>query len=203
MSVVEKTPEYTTEHHEGVAEKSANDETMAWVSMVDDAKKATEAEHKMSLYQALKIYHKAAFWSMAVTLGIIMDGYDTALVSSLFAQPAFQRKYGKSFNGSYQIEAQWQIALGLSATIGNIVGIFLNSTFTERYGHKKVLLVSYVANIAFIFLTFFAPNVQVLFVGEVLCGLPWGVFTTMAPAYASEVCPVVLRGYLATFVVMC
>jgi SP family general alpha glucoside:H+ symporter-like MFS transporter len=54
-----------------------------------------------------------------------------------------------------------------------------------------------------IFIAFFAPNVSILFVGELLCGLSWGVFTTMAPAYASEVTPVVLRGYLETFVVLC
>jgi len=36
-----------------------------------------------------------------------------------------------------------------------------------------------------------------------LCGLPWGVFSTLAPAYASEMCPIILRGYLVTFVVLC
>lgn len=30
--------------------------------------------------------------------------------------------------------------------------------------------------------------------------IPWGVFATMAPAYASEVCPTVLRGYLTVYV---
>lgn len=34
-------------------------------------------------------------------------------------------------------------------------------------------------------------------------GLPWGVFATMAPAYASEICPTVLRGYLANYVCFC
>lgn len=39
-----------------------------------------------------------------------------------------------------------------------------------------------------------------LLVGEILCGLPWGVFFTIAPAYASEVCPVVLRGLLTGYI---
>jgi hypothetical protein len=29
--------------------------------------------------------------------------------------------------------------------------------------------------------------------------IPWGVFATMAPAYASEVCPTALRGYLTVY----
>ncbi|KAL2275480.1 hypothetical protein FJTKL_01990 [Diaporthe vaccinii] len=40
-------------------------------------------------------------------------------------------------------------------------------------------------------------------VGELLCGIPWGVFATMAPAYASEVCPMALRGYLTVYVNLC
>lgn len=52
----------------------------------------------------------------------------------------------------------------------------------------------------FILVVFLANNVQVLLGGEILCGLSWGVFATLAPAYASEVCPTNLRGYLTTYV---
>lgn len=53
-----------------------------------------------------------------------------------------------------------------------------------------------------IFLLFFAPNVKILVLGEVVCGIPWGVFQTLTTQYASEVSPVVLRPYLTTFVNM-
>lgn len=42
----------------------------------------------------------------------------------------------------------------------------------------------------------------VLTVGEVLCGLPWGVFASIAPAYASEVLPLSLRVYLTNYTSM-
>lgn len=35
------------------------------------------------------------------------------------------------------------------------------------------------------------------------CGLTWGVFATTGPAYASEVCPLQLRGYLTCYVNLC
>lgn len=35
------------------------------------------------------------------------------------------------------------------------------------------------------------------------CGLTWGVFATSSPAYASEVCPLQLRGYLTCYVNLC
>lgn len=56
---------------------------------------------------------------------------------------------------------------------------------------------------AFIFISFFAPNLPALLVGQFLCGIPWGVFATMAPAYASEICPLALRGYLSVYVNLC
>jgi SP family general alpha glucoside:H+ symporter-like MFS transporter len=59
-----------------------------------------------------------------------------------------------------------------------------------------------VAMTAFVFILFFAPNVQTLVIGEVFCGIPWGMFQTLAPQYASEVAPVVLRPYLTTYVNM-
>ena len=55
----------------------------------------------------------------------------------------------------------------------------------------------------FIFIPFFAKNLPMLLVGEILQGIPWGVFQTMTTAYASEVAPVALRAYLTTYVNLC
>ncbi|CAK7227066.1 hypothetical protein SCUCBS95973_006414 [Sporothrix curviconia] len=152
-----------------------------------DALLATADEHSMTFWHALKRYRKACFWSAMVSLTIIMDGYDTALLGSLQAFPAFQYQFGNEVGttGTYQVPARWQVAL------------------EHRFGHKKSLLATLVFLTGVIFVSFFATNVEMLFAGELLCGLCWGVFTTMAPAYASEVCPTVLRSYFETFVVLC
>ncbi len=56
---------------------------------------------------------------------------------------------------------------------------------------------------ALVFIVFFAQNLPTLLAGEILLGLPWGVFATIAPAYAFEVCPVAPRGYLTVYVNLC
>lgn len=56
---------------------------------------------------------------------------------------------------------------------------------------------------AFISLFFTAQNVQTLLAAEIMCGIPWGVFQTLTITYASEVCPVALRGHLTTYVNFC
>lgn len=55
----------------------------------------------------------------------------------------------------------------------------------------------------FILIVFLADNAGTLLGGQILCGLCWGVFATLAPSYASEVCPTNLRGYMTTYVNLC
>jgi SP family general alpha glucoside:H+ symporter-like MFS transporter len=174
-------------------------------SEYDEAKQAAEEEHQLTLRQAIRQYPKAILWSVLLSTSIIMEGYDIVLMNSFFAQPAFSRKYG-SFDprtSKYQISASWQNGLSNAVSVGTIVGAFANGYFCHKFGYRAVLLVSLAIICAFIFIPFFAPNLPVLLVGQFFCGIPWGVFATMAPAYASEVCPMALRGYLSVYVNLC
>ncbi|KAI0008805.1 general substrate transporter [Xylariaceae sp. FL0662B] len=169
------------------------------------AKHAAETEHALSFVQAVRKYPKAVMWSVLLSASIIMEGYDIVLISSFYAQPSFSRRYGDwdEASGTYQISASWQNGLSNAVSVGTIIGAFANGYFTHRFGYRKVLLASLTSIVAFIFIPFFAPNLPVLLLGEFLCGIPWGVFATMAPAYASEVCPLALRGYLTVYVNLC
>ncbi|OQU96203.1 hypothetical protein CLAIMM_02316 [Cladophialophora immunda] len=178
------------------------------VSHVDDnnndlfnaAKLATEAEHNLTLMQALKLYPQAVGWSVLVSAACVMEGYDMAVIGQLFAQKSFQQHFGVPVAGGWQITALWQILLGNSAYIGVIIGILMNGIVSEKIGMKKTMIGAYVAITAFTFILVFGQSKALLLVGQFLCGIPWGIFNTTAPTYASEVCPVVLRGYLTTFI---
>lgn len=50
--------------------------------MIDNAIQAEQAEQSMSLWESLKTYKRAILWSMAISLVIVMDGYDTGCVFS-------------------------------------------------------------------------------------------------------------------------
>ena len=84
-----------------------------------------------------------------------------------------------------------------------IIGLFITGFVTERFGCRKTMMGAHMLMICFIFIPFFANNVQTLLVGEILQGIPWGVFQTLTTTYASEVCPIELRYYLTTFVNAC
>lgn len=84
-----------------------------------------------------------------------------------------------------------------------MIGLLINGWVSERFGYRRTVMVCLVLIIAFTSIFFTAPNVETLLVAEILCGIPWGVFQTLTITYASEVCPVALRGYLTTYVNCC
>ncbi|KAK9369877.1 general substrate transporter [Lipomyces kononenkoae] len=172
--------------------------------LINDSKDYDDVEHQLTPREAFRLYPKAIAWSLIVSLTVVMEGYDMNLIGNFYAYNTFKQKYGVYFPGTgYQITAPWQAALSNGPTIGTFFGGLINGYCSTRYGHRRVLMCALVAMIAFIFITFFAPSVEVLFVGELLCGTTWGIFATIGPAYASEVCPMVLRGYLTSYINMC
>jgi SP family general alpha glucoside:H+ symporter-like MFS transporter len=172
---------------------------------INEAKEGAELEKQMSLGRALKLYPKAALWSIVLSTALVMEGYDTLLLANFYALPTFSKKYGElnPKTGKYNISAPWRSGLSDGAAVGEIIGLFLTGLISERIGYRKTILGALVMITGFIFITFFAVDIKMLLVGEILCGLPWGVFQTITTAYASEVCPVGLRAYLTTYNNLC
>ncbi|KAJ5666281.1 uncharacterized protein N7477_008729 [Penicillium maclennaniae] len=173
-------------------------------TVIQNAKAATEKEQRMTLLQGIKLYPKAVAWSVLISTCIAMEGYDISLVNNFYAFDQFNRKYGTQLaDGSYQVSAQWQAGLSNGAYAGEIIGLFINGWASERFGYRYTIMACLLLVTAWTAIFFTAPNVQSLLAAEILCGIPWGVFQTLTITYASEVCPVALRGYLTTYVNFC
>ncbi|CUS21328.1 LAQU0S02e11188g1_1 [Lachancea quebecensis] len=188
------------------AATTVGSETIAkFLGLSEDARKADGAEKQMPLLQAIRQYPKAALWSVVLSSALIMEGYDTALLSSLYALPAFAKRYGSynEANGIYEIDAKWQTALSMCINVGEVIGLQFAGVAADRVGYRWTLIVSLIAVFGFIFILFFAVSCPMLAVGEVLCGIPWGCFQTLTVSYATEVCPLALRYYLTTYVNIC
>ncbi|ORY26959.1 putative trehalose transport-related protein [Naematelia encephala] len=169
-----------------------------------EARDATEAEHRMTLREGLRRYPKAVGWSVLLSTAIIMEGFDVVLLNNFYALPQFSKKYGVEVTpGEYTVTAPWQAGLSNGAQVGEIIGLGINGWASERFGYRKTMIAALSAMICFIFIPVFAQNVQTLLVGEILQGIPWGVFQTLTTAYASEVSPVALRPYLTAYVNLC
>lgn len=91
----------------------------------------------------------------------------------------------------------------MGAPIGQVFGAFFAGIFMERIGLKKSFAACNLLIIGCVFIQFFARSLAVLLVGEILAGLVLGCFVVIAPAYASEVAPLALRGPITASINLC
>jgi SP family general alpha glucoside:H+ symporter-like MFS transporter len=141
---------------------------------------------------------------MLLSMALIMEGMDVGLINNFFAHPAYLKKFGwPDARGKQHVPASWQSAISNGNNIGSIVGLLLNGFLQSRYGSRKVYMGAMAMMGVTIFTLFFAVNVQMLFAANILCGIPWGIFQTLTTAYAAEICPAAMRGYLTAWVSMC
>ncbi|KAJ6032587.1 hypothetical protein N7540_003319 [Penicillium herquei] len=181
------------------------EKTSEVISFADNAKQGADMEKQMTLGRAIKLYPKAVFWSIVLSTALVMEGYDTLLLANFYGLSTFSEKYGTldTATGAYRVSAPWRSGLSDGAAVGEIIGLFVTGFISERIGYRKTILGALFMITGFIFIVFFAVDVKMLLIGEILCGLPWGVFQTITTAYASEVCPVSLRAYLTTYNNLC
>lgn len=173
-------------------------------AVVHDAAAVMEKEHSMTTWQTIKDHPTAIMWTILFSAALVQEGYDTMLLGNFFAQPAFARNYGTcNAAGDCEISPAWQNGLSNGALVGEIIGLQLVGVVSEKYGYKKTMLASLMFMIGFIFLPFFAESLPVLLVGQILQGIPWGIFQTLTTTYAADIAPLQLRGILTTYNNLC
>ncbi|GME85141.1 unnamed protein product [Ambrosiozyma monospora] len=176
-----------------------------FMDMSENANDNDKKEKHMGLKEGLTTFPKAIMWSVILSSCIIMEGYDTNLLNSFYAFPGFKEKFGTYYPhlDEYQIPTKWQTSLSMAVNVGEILGLFAAGIIADRIGYRKTLIGSLILVAGLIFIVFFAVDLPMLLVGEILLGIPWGAFQTLTVTYASEVCPLTLRVYLTTYVNAC
>lgn len=167
---------------------------------VDAVNDFTKQEHGLGFWKAIQLYPKAVFWAAFFCIAVIMAGFDPQLISSFYALPAFQTKFGKIYDGQYIISAPWQTGLGMGNAIGQVIGALACGWPLEKFGRKRTLAACCCWSIAWVFMQFFSNTLGVLCAAEIMAGLGYGFYVVIAPVYASDVCPLALRGVLTASV---
>ncbi|KAK7192607.1 hypothetical protein DPSP01_006549 [Paraphaeosphaeria sporulosa] len=160
-----------------------------------DAIEAENAEYNMTVLEAVRAYPMASFWAFVMSCTIIMESYDVFLMGNFLALPKFIEDFGvvSPLTGQKVVEAKWQSALQVSGQLGALIGVFLAGPLTSRIGYRWATLTGLMLLNVFIFAMYFAKSLPVMFVSQLLEGIPWGIFIANAPAYCSEIVPLRLR----------
>jgi SP family general alpha glucoside:H+ symporter-like MFS transporter len=124
-----------------------------------------------------------------------MEAYCVFLMGNFIALPAFAMDYGFYDPGKekWVIAASWQSALQVGGPLGALVGTFLAGPLTSRIGYRWATITGLMLLNGFIFIFYFAKSLPIMFLAQLLEGIPWGIFIANAPAYCSEITPIQLR----------
>ncbi|CAJ2511213.1 Uu.00g068380.m01.CDS01 [Anthostomella pinea] len=165
---------------------------------------AIQHEHALTFWEALKLYPTAVGWSAFVSIGVIMLAFDPQIIGNMFAMPQFKKDFGIGHDdGEFVIPAAWQSGLSLGNPIGQVVGALFSAFPMELFGRKWTFFGCVALTACLVFIQFFARSLEALLVGELLGGLVLGCYVVIGPTYASEVCPMALRGYLTSYTNLC
>jgi len=137
-----------------------------------EARAANHHEHELTVVQALRAYPFAVLWSLLVSMSVIMEGYDTILIGSLYGYPAYKHHFGfyDPTARTYVIKGAWMSALGSGPVAGSVFGAFINGLVCHRFGYKPAFIGALIMMIAFVFISFFGTTIELQVVGQVLCG---------------------------------
>lgn len=109
--------------------------------------------------------------------------------------PAFAEDFGffDEEAKEWVIDAAWQSAFQAAGPLGALMGVFVAGPITTRLGYRWATIIGLMLLNCFILVFYFGKSLVVLFIAQLLEGIPWGIFIANAPAYCSEITPIQLR----------
>ena len=143
-----------------------------------------------AVFKGLKpAYNLKYVWTICLVaaMGGLLFGYDWVVIGG--AKPFFEKYFG--LTGEAQIG--WANSCAL---LGCLLGSLVSGGLSDRFGRKRLLLVS-----AFLFavssvLTGWAGAFQTFVVWRILGGVAIGMASKLSPMYIAEVAPAHMRGRL-------
>ncbi|MFW6224413.1 MAG: sugar porter family MFS transporter, partial [Bacteroidota bacterium] len=129
--------------------------------------------------------------SLIVALGGFLLGFDSAVISG--ATPFYRDTFGLN-SGSFLIGFSVS-SLILGAIVGNIIA----GKLSDRYGRRKILMVTAMLFTISAIFSALANHIGVFLVARITGGLGVGMAILVAPMYIAEIAPRKLRGTLVTF----
>src|SRR5207302_11511014 len=126
--------------------------------------------------------------ALFAALGGLLFGYDTGVISG--ALIFIKREFGLT-TGTEEIVVSGVL---LGATIGAVIG----GKTADRFGRRRVLLVTAAIFGIGALASALAPSPIILIVSRVVLGVAIGLSSTTVPVYLSEVSPPQARGWIVS-----
>jgi len=121
-------------------------------------------------------------------LGGLLFGYDTGVISGAIL---FIRQ-------SFSLSPQLQEIVVSAVLVGAVIGAAAGGRLADRYGRRKLIILSAVIFSIGAVGTSLTPLVSLLIAGRIVVGIAIGIASFIAPMYISELAPTRVRGSLVS-----
>ncbi|EPR67815.1 sugar porter family MFS transporter [Cyclobacterium qasimii] len=128
------------------------------------------------------------FLSLVAAIGGFLFGYDTAVISGTISQVSQQFELSVIAQG-------WYVGCAL---LGSIIGVSFAGGLSDKYGRKKVMLLSAVLFSISAIGCAIASSYNELILYRIIGGAGIGMVSIVSPMYISEVAPSAIRGSLVS-----
>jgi len=135
------------------------------------------------------VYNLAYVWMICLVaaMGGLLFGYDWVVIGG--AKPFFE----KFFRLTSEAQIGWANSCAL---LGCLLGSLVSGGLSDRFGRKKLLLVSALLFAGSSVLTGWAGTFQTFVVWRIVGGVAIGMASNLSPMYIAEVAPAHMRGRL-------
>ena len=121
-------------------------------------------------------------------LGGLLFGYDTGVISGAIL---FIRQ-------SFSLSPPLQEIVVSAVLVGAVIGAAAGGRLADRYGRRKLIILSAVIFSIGAVGTSLTPLVSLLIAGRIVVGIAIGIASFIAPMYISELAPARVRGSLVS-----
>ena len=147
--------------------------------------------YQNSQTQSAHTYNAAYVWGTSAVgaLGGLLFGYDWVVIGG--AKP-FYEKY-------FKLESESSIGWANScALVGCLLGSIVSGSISDRFGRKKLLILSALLFVVSSLLTAWAHSFSSFVTWRIAGGVAIGIASNVSPTYIAEVSPARWRGRLVT-----
>ncbi|KAJ0415174.1 general substrate transporter [Aspergillus carlsbadensis] len=159
-----------------------------------------------SFIGSVKQSSKTVAWCFALSLGILLYGYDLVIVGNVSSMPEFQKDFGRRLDGQLIIPALWFGIWDVANPVGGILGSIIGGYIQDHAGRRRSLTgafivsaiavaVAYVSNLP----TDITGRRAVFLVAKMVQGFGLNMAMCTTQTYMSEIFPAVLRGPMLAF----